>query len=43
MVPKAGRELGDDPRALLHLAQQQPSGVRGDRSAIKLTPYFASN
>ena len=43
MVPKAGRELGDDPRALLHLAPQQPAGVRGDRPAIKLTPYFAAN
>ena len=42
MVPKAGRELGDDPRALLHLTQQQTAGVRGDRPAIKLTPHFAS-
>jgi hypothetical protein len=40
VVPKAGRKLTDNPRPLLHFAQQQPAGVARDRSAVKSTPHF---
>jgi len=41
MVSKAGREALDDPRPLLHLAQQQPARVRGHRSPVKPAYHLA--
>ena len=41
MVRKTSRKLGDDPRALLHLAQQQPPRVAGDGSPVKPPPHLA--
>jgi hypothetical protein len=42
MIPEAGREPGDDPRALLDLAQQQSARVRGDCSSVKLAHHLTS-
>src|SRR2546422_11370289 len=42
MVREAGRKLLDDPRPLLHLAEQQPARVAGDRSPVKPPLYSAS-
>jgi hypothetical protein len=42
MVGEAGRKPLDDPRSLLHLAQQQPSAVARDRPTLKPDSNFPS-
>jgi len=42
MVPKTACKTRDDSRPLFYLPQQEPTGVGGDRAAVKPPHHLAS-